>query len=338
MGTCSAVSSQFPYSTVLYTINNSTAQNFQSSVVQNFHAVQYSAVRFNIESKPASLSQYENTLKNLKRSRTQTSNALENKQPPKARIPKPSTSKADVELRFKFARLCKPRHLKRVDLWVDQWFHAIPLSHTVPRSPKAWRRDKHKLKAWAVKPNPKFKAPGVRLLAGFSKGAGGRPAKLIFSTPYKKLNQTSAISLWKRVILPALKKHYPEKGAFLVQQDGDGALNANAVRDSLRAMGVTIAFRGGSTGPEAPARFCDFWPVETVWANRQTAVRKMIQKSKKWRKGVGLTATQKQLKAWGKSVLGVVRRVKGAFLQSLHDGMPKRIKMLRDAKGGPIKK
>lgn len=243
-----------------------------------------------------------------------------------------------MQIRKKFACLCKPSLLKKIDLWIDQWFKAIPLQHTVPKSDQVWRLDKDKLKRWAVKPNPKFKAPGCKLLGGFSKGAGGRPATLIFCTPYKRLNQTSALSLWKRIILPALKKHYPGRQTFLVQQDGDGALNANAVRDALSAVGVTVAFRGGSTGPQAPARFCDFWPCETLWANRRVAVRKMIQKSKKWRKGVGVSARKLQLKAWENSVLGVVRRAKGTFLQSLHDGMPKRLKQLRDAKGGPIPK
>ena len=64
----------------------------------------------------------------------------------------------------------------------------------------------------------------------------------------------------------------------------------------------------------------------------------MVEKSKKWRSGVGTSARKRQLEAWGNSVLGVVRRVKGTFLQSLHNGMPKRLKQLRDAKGGPIAK
>ena len=46
-------------------------------------------------------------------------------------------------------------------------------------------------------------------------------------------------------------------------------------------LGVTVAFRGGRTGPQAPGRFCEFWPCETMWSDRKVAVRKMIEKSKK---------------------------------------------------------
>ena len=53
---------------------------------------------------------------------------------------------------------------------------------------------------------------------------------------------------------------------------------------------------------------------------------------------VGVLATEKTSKAWEKSVLGVVRCVPSSFLQSLHDGLPKRVKQLLDAKGGPIAK
>jgi len=256
----------------------------------------------------------------------------------KARIPKSTTCKLDRLVRKKFAAKCTPAMLKKIDLWIDQWSHAIPLMHTVPKSEKVWRKDKDKLKVWAVKPNPKFRAPTAKLLGGFSKGVANRPAKLIFCTPYKRMSQTEALRIWKKVIMPALKKHYPNKRTFLVQQDGEGALNAAAVREQLSAMGVTVAFRGGNTGPQAPARFCDFWPCETIWANRKKAVRKTIQKSRKWSRGVGVSATEPEKRAWSKTVLGVVRRVKRPFLQSLHDGMPKRLRKLRDAKGGPIPK
>ena len=64
----------------------------------------------------------------------------------------------------------------------------------------------------------------------------------------------------------------------------------------------------------------------------------MIEKSKKWSKGVGVTAKAPQLKAWGAAVLGVVRRVRSPYLQGLHDGMNKRRKQLIKAKGGPIGK
>ena len=222
-------------------------------------------------------------------------------------------------------------------MWIDQWFAAVPLSHTVPRSKKVWRRDSEKLKSWAVAPNPKFKAPGVRLLAGFS-ATGPRPAKLLFATRYKKLNQDSALELYTRVIIPALRRRFPGRGKFLVQQDGDRSLNAFSVVDRLKELGVTIAFRGGRTGPQAPARFCDFWPCETMWANRKIAVRKMIEKSKKWSKGVGTTCDAKTLKAWGAAVMGVVRRVPSSFLQRMHAGMFKRRLQLLKAKGGPIPK
>jgi hypothetical protein len=53
---------------------------------------------------------------------------------------------------------------------------------------------------------------------------------------------------------------------------------------------------------------------------------------------VGVLAMEKTSKAWEKSVLGVVRCVPSCFLQSLHDGLPKRVKQLLDAKGGPIAK
>ena len=248
--------------------------------------------------------------------------------------------KAEQSLRNGFAVKLKrrgPRFLRKIDLWIDQWWQAVPLEHKLPRSPKLWRLDSDKLKRWAVKPNPKFKGPGCRLLGGFSAN-GPRPAKMIFATPYTRLNQHTALTMWKKIIMPALKKHYPGRATFLVQQDGDRSLNANAVVNALSEMGVTIAFRGGASGPQAPARMCEFWPVETVWANRSTAVRKMVQKSKKWSKGFAGTVKKRTLKSWEAAVLGVVRRVGSSFLQALHDGMPKRLKRLLDAKGGPIGK
>ena len=73
-----------------------------------------------------------------------------------------------------------------------------------------------------------------------------------------------------------------------MQQDGCTSLQKGA--DSCPE--IQIAFRGEAEGdPKAPGRLCDFWITEGVWANRKPVLIKVVQKSRKWRKGIGRTCS-----------------------------------------------
>ena len=50
------------------------------------------------------------------------------------------------------------------------------------------------------------------------------------------MSGASALSMWQRVILPALKKSFPGKKSFVVQQDGDKGQN-DAMARRLAAWG-----------------------------------------------------------------------------------------------------
>ena len=110
-------------------------------------------------------------------------------------------------------------------------------------------------------------------------------------------------------------------------------------RKALADMGVTIAFRGGASGPRAPARLCELWPMESVWADRKEAQTKFTLRSTKWSKGVGVSCNKNSplLDDWAAAVLGVVRRVKTATVGGILRGLPNRVSALISAKGGPIK-
>lgn len=227
---------------------------------------------------------------------------------------------------------------KKIDLWIDQLPLSIPLNHTVPRTPKCWQTKGQRLAPHNVQFNPKFKAPKVNFLGGFS--GKGKKAKLIFFVEYKRMNTPTVLSMWRRWIFPGLKRHLPNRRNFLIQQDGCKILNSALVRSELHKLGVHIAWQDGN-GPGngiAPPRSPDFWPMETVWAIQKKKLVKEIRSSTKWKKGVGLSANAGKMRAWAKFSGNIIRRVSSKTLQKLHDGMPARLIELRKAKGGPLSK
>jgi hypothetical protein len=195
---------------------------------------------------------------------------------------------------------------------------------------------KQKHKPWAVRPNPKNKAPGAKVLAGFS--VKKKIGKLLFCAPYSKLNKERVCAIFKRSLIPGLKRFYPQgQKRFNVQQDGDRSLNAALVVQELRAKGVHFWQReGGKLTP--PARSGDLWPMETVWADVSRRLKARVLRSKTYSKGVGTSATAQQLDAWTAFVSNTVRSTNPNFLYKLHKGMPKRMDQCIERNGGPISK
>ncbi len=143
--------------------------------------------------------------------------------------------------------------------------------------------------------------------------------------------------IYRRSLFPALRRTFPRKRNFSVQQDGDKSLNACTVRSALHSLGVHFWER--ERGEDPPGDSGDLWPMETVWAWSQRRLIKKIQSSRKWRKGVKKkSATVKQLREWAEFCMRVVKSTKHSSIRALIDGMPKRFDHCIALKGGPIPK
>ena len=68
---------------------------------------------------------------------------------------------------------------------------------------------------------------------------------------------------------------------------GARGLRAQAV-EILRKRGITRKFRGQSRRePKAPGAMCEFYPVETIHADRRRAIAEYARRTPRWRHGVG---------------------------------------------------
>lgn len=253
------------------------------------------------------------------------------------RVRKTIFTKVQRQERYKWGKSLPRGWHRRVHCWIDQWFVRIPLNHTVPRSAKCWRRDRDKYSNWATRPNPHYKAPGAKVLAGFAGANGpGHPAKVLFCARYDRMNEKTVTSIYRRFLMPALRRHYPGRTRFQIQQDGDRSQNARGLLALLGEWGVSVF--GANSVRKPPARSGDLWPCETMWALNKGRVTKRALLKRKWREGVGTNATAADLRAWEGVVVRVVRSTPSPFLQRLVSGMPGRILELLQKKGGPISK
>jgi hypothetical protein len=248
------------------------------------------------------------------------------KQKYKDRVQKTTITKADMSTRLGFCKSKRNFNWRSVHLYHDQHSFTIPLKNNPPRSRKCWRRDKDKLKRWAVRMNKKFKAPACRFMSGFS-GNG----KFVYVDQYKKLTGERVAQMWKSKIMPGLKRAHPGSTRYLVQQDGDQSLHAAAHRIYRRQNGVKIM-------DGFPPRSGELALMETVHAAYNTEVEFAIAKSRKWRCGVTVNARNEA--QWAAFCLRCIRRVarRRAFFLRLVAGMPRRVQKCIAAKGGPIGK
>ena len=255
-----------------------------------------------------------------------------------SRVTKPQFTDSARKYRVKFCkRVLKSRSYRKVKCWIDQWVVPIPLEHTVPRDNYFWGDKSERHQPWAVKANRKYKAPCAKLLAGIC----GEPAKVMFCVSYtgKRLTKVLAADIYKKHLVPALRRTFPGETKFQVQQDGDKSLNASEVCSAMHECGVSFWERNKG-GEAPPADSGDLWPVENVWAWSTKKLIRKVSRSKKWSKGVagGKVVKASDLKAWTGFCQSIVRSTRRTSIGKLIGGMRRRFVSCVAAGGGPIKK
>jgi transposase len=234
---------------------------------------------------------------------------------------KGTLTKADMKVRETWGVEAENTDWAEVDLWVDCHKCSMPLPTTPLRSGMSWRKPSEGNESWAVKGHPKFIAPGSKLFGGFGGG------KLLFLKSYEKFNKVSCTGIFKKTIIPALRRKYGDR-RYLVMCDGDGTFRSKMFEQYCDEAGIDLI--------DWPPYSGDLAPMENVWAEGDRRLVLKIGANKTWRSGKKVNKAN--LKAWDKTVHATFRQIPSSFYDAAVNGMEARVADMVQRKGGRVPK
>ena len=241
---------------------------------------------------------------------------------------KGSLTEAKMRLRVDWCRARQHRTRawwRRVHAWVDCTQVEMPVAEKPSRSDKQWRKPHERHNAWAQKSPSVYMAPKGKLFGAISPTPAGS-GKLLCLTTYTLFNAESACRIFKRHVIPALRRTFGHLQEYLVMVDGDGAFRS----DEFKAFAAKNQIRLFPWVASSP----DLAPIENLWNERKEVLQDVTFESRKWRDGV--KRNNANTDAWAQLMLSVYRKARPAYISSLIDCMPSRMRKCIERKGARI--
>merc|ERR1719247_1384442 len=230
--------------------------------------------------------------------------------------------------------------LVRIDVACDNFDVCQPIKSRVEQRARAWmgKSQKERLKPYNTAPPRQNKAPKAHMLPIIALKGGRRgKGKLLACPIYKRMNVQTAHDLFKKHLIPALKRHYRGKKKFVICFDGCKCMNnQDTVKPLLKKAGIEVAFRGqNKANPQAPGQLSDWYPIENVngWVKDKILVA--LNNSPKWRHGASVTKAN--MEAWEKFCQKQYLKVLDTEIKACYGKWEERTETLVQKQGGGMR-